>query len=112
MDACLGAANLGDIGKHFPDTDLRYKDISSLELLLHVAVLLKMQNWQIGNIDVMLLCERPKIAGYIAEMQKNLAGALNIDTSKISIKATTAEGLGFVGTGEGIVCYSTVLLKS
>jgi 2-C-methyl-D-erythritol 4-phosphate cytidylyltransferase / 2-C-methyl-D-erythritol 2,4-cyclodiphosphate synthase len=112
MDGCLGAANLGDIGKHFPDTDLKYKDISSLELLKHVSQLLITSGWQIGNIDVMLLCERPKIAQFIPQMQQNIASALNTDPNNISIKATTAEGLGFVGVGDGVVCYATVLIHN
>jgi len=102
MDALLGAAALGDIGKHFPDTDPQYKGISSIELLKHVGKLLKDNNYSIGNIDATIIAQAPKMRPYIDRMNKNVAEALNIDLSQVNIKATTEEGLGFTGTGEGI----------
>ena len=102
MDALLGAAALGDIGKHFPDTDPAYKGISSIKLLVHVAELLRKQEYAVGNIDATVIAQKPKMAPHIPQMRKNMADALGIPESKINIKATTEEGLGFTGTGEGI----------
>ena len=102
MDALLGAAALGDIGKHFPDTDPAYKGISSVKLLVHVAELLRKQEYAVGNIDATVIAQKPKMAPHIPQMRKNMADALGISESKINIKATTEEGLGFTGTGEGI----------
>ena len=102
MDALLGAAALGDIGKHFPDTDPRYKGISSVELLKHVAKLLDENNYVIENIDATVIAQRPKLRPYMAEMTKNIAGALGIEENRVNLKATTEEGLGFTGTGEGM----------
>ena len=102
MDALLGAAALGDIGKHFPDTDPAYKGISSVKLLVHVAGLLKENGYAVGNIDATIIAQKPKMAPHIPQMRKNMAEALGIPESKINIKATTEEGLGFTGTGEGI----------
>lgn len=102
MDALLGAASLGDIGKHFPDTDPAYKGISSIELLRHVGTLLDEKNYVIENIDATIIAQRPKLRPYIEEMEKNVAEALQIEKDQVNIKATTEEGLGFTGTGEGI----------
>ena len=102
MDALLGAAALGDIGKHFPDTDARYKGINSLELLAHVGGLLEEHLYVIENIDATIIAQRPKMAPHIQMMRENIATVLEIDVEQINIKATTEEGLGFTGTGEGI----------
>ncbi len=113
MDALLGAAALGDIGKHFPDTDDRYKGISSIELLKHVGKLLDENNYIIENIDATIIAQKPKMRPYIDEMRKNIAAALGIDAGKVNVKATTEEGLGFTGSGEGIsakaVCSLTTV---
>ena len=102
MDALLGAAALGDIGKHFPDTDPRYKGISSVELLKQVAELLDENNYVIENIDASVIAQRPKLRPYMEEMTKNIAGALGIEENRLNLKATTEEGLGFTGNGEGM----------
>ena len=102
MDALLGAAALGDIGKRFPDTDAQYKGISSVELLKHVAKLLDENNYVIENIDATVIAQRPKLRPYMEEMTKNIAGALGIEENRLNLKATTEEGLGFTGTGEGM----------
>ncbi len=102
MDALLGAAALGDIGRHFPDTDPTYKGISSLKLLAHVGALLEEKDYQIVNIDATIIAQRPKMAPYIPQMVQNVARTLGIDESQVNIKATTEEGLGFTGSGEGI----------
>ena len=110
MDALLGAAALGDIGKHFPDTDPKYTGISSVKLLIQVAELLKEHGYEIGNIDATIIAQKPKMAPHIPQMRKNMADALGILESKINIKATTEEGLGFTGTGEGISSQAICLL--
>ncbi|MDO5799400.1 MAG: 2-C-methyl-D-erythritol 2,4-cyclodiphosphate synthase [Eubacteriales bacterium] len=110
MDALLGAAALGDIGKHFPDTDPAYKGISSVKLLIHVAELLRENGYQVGNIDATIIAQKPKMAPHIPQMRKNMAEALGIPESKINVKATTEEGLGFTGTGEGISSQAICLL--
>lgn len=110
MDALLGAAALGDIGKHFPDTDPAYKGISSIKLLAHVAELLRKQGYAVGNIDATVIAQKPKMAPHIPQMRKNMADALGIPESKINIKATTEEGLGFTGRGEGIASQAICLL--
>lgn len=102
MDALLGAAALGDIGKHFPDTDARYKGINSMELLRHVGKLLDEHLYVIENIDATIIAQRPKMAPHIQTMRKNIAEVLGIELDQINVKATTEEGLGFTGTGEGI----------
>lgn len=112
MDALLGAAALGDIGKHFPDTDERYKGISSIELLKHVGALIEENCYVIGNIDATVIAQRPKLAPYREQMTKNIADALGIEINQVSIKATTEEGLGFTGSGEGISSQAIVLLES
>ncbi len=111
-DALLGAAALGDIGKHFPDTDIRFKGISSIELLKHVGKLLSQNGYAIGNIDSTLVLEKPKILPYINQMQKNIAESLGIVENQVSVKATTNEGMGFIGTGEGAVAYAVTTINS
>ena len=101
MDALLGAAALGDIGKHFPDTDDKYKGISSLELLKEVGRLLNENNYIIENIDATIIAQRPKMLPHIQKMRENIAGVLGIQLNQINVKATTEEGLGFTGSGEG-----------
>ena len=110
MDSLLGAAALGDIRKHFPDSDHRYKGISSIELLKHVGSLLKENNWLIENIDSTIIAQKPKMAPHIENMRKNISEALNIDIGQINVKATTEEGLGFTGEGKGISSQSICLL--
>lgn len=105
MDALLGAAALGDIGKLFPDTDEKYRGISSLSLLKEVSSLLKKKGFSIGNIDATVAAQAPKLAPHIDKMRENIANALGIDTSLVSVKATTTEKLGFEGRGEGISSY-------
>ena len=102
MDALLGAAALGDIGKHFPDTDPEYEGISSIKLLEHVGRLLDEGGYVIENIDATITAQRPKMRLHIDQMRENIAAALNIETEQVNVKATTEEGLGFTGTGEGI----------
>ena len=110
MDSLLGAAALGDIGKHFPDTDPKYKGISSIELLKHVGNLLSEHNYKIGNIDATIIAQRPKMAPHIPTIRENIASALNISIDQINVKATTEEGLGFTGEGLGISSQSICLL--
>ena len=112
MDALLGAAALGDIGKHFPDTDPAYKGISSMKLLRHVGELLEDGLYIISNIDATIIAQRPKMAPYIEQMRENIAGALHIEVSQVNVKATTEEGLGFTGTGEGISAQAVVCLET
>ena len=102
MDALLGAAALGDIGKHFPDTDPEYEGISSIKLLEHVGRLLDEGGYVIENIDATIIAQRPKMRPHIDQMRENIAAALNIETEQVNVKATTEEGLGVTGTGEGI----------
>jgi 2-C-methyl-D-erythritol 2,4-cyclodiphosphate synthase len=109
-DALLGAANLGDIGKHFPDTEAEYKGIDSKILLNEVMVLIRNKGYEIGNIDSTICLQTPKIGPYIPEMQKVLATCMNIDVDQVSIKATTTEKLSFVGREEGVSAYATVLI--
>lgn len=109
-DALLGAAALGDIGKHFPDTDPQYKGISSLKLLAHVGNLLKEHGYSIGNIDSTLVAQKPKLAPYIEQMRKNIADTLGIAVEQVSVKATTTEHLGFEGRMEGISAQAVALL--
>lgn len=111
MDALLGAAALGDIGQHFPDTDPRYKGISSIRLLERVGELLEENFYFIGNIDATIIAQRPKLAPYRTEMVKNVARALGISENQVCIKATTEEGLGFTGQGEGISAQAIALLN-
>ena len=110
-DALLGAANLGDIGKHFPDTSAEYKGIDSKILLKEVMVLIRNRGYEIGNIDSTICLQTPKIGPYIPEMKKVLATCMNIDVDQVSIKATTTEKLSFVGREEGVSAYATVLIN-
>lgn len=111
MDSLLGAAALGDIGKHFPDTDERFKGISSILLLKEVGKLINQKGYEIENIDSTIIAQKPKMAPHIPIMIKNISEALNISEDKINIKATTEEGLGFTGKEEGISAQSICLLK-
>lgn len=110
-DALLGAANLGDIGTHFPDNDSRYKGIDSKMLLQKVVKLIHNNGYEIGNIDSTICLQRPKIAAYVAQMQETLSKCMCIDKHQVSIKATTTEKLSFVGREEGVSAYATVLIK-
>lgn len=112
MDALLGAAALGDIGKHFPDTDEAYKGISSIELLKRVKALIEGKLYMIENIDATIIAQRPKLAPYLPDMVKNIAAALEIEEDRVNIKATTEEGLGFTGAGQGIAANSVCLLEN
>lgn len=116
MDALLGAAALGDIGKHFPDTDPQYKGISSIKLLEHVRDLISEKGYMVENIDATIIAQKPKMRPYIEQMEQNIADALGIDVSQINVKATTEEGLGFTGTEEGVssqaICTLTSLYES
>lgn len=111
MDALLGAAALGDIGKHFPDTDPAYKGISSIRLLEYVADLLEEHQFLIENIDATIIAQRPKMRPYIDTMRENIAKALKIESDQINVKATTEEGLGFTGSGEGISSQAICMLE-
>ncbi|MBD5479307.1 MAG: 2-C-methyl-D-erythritol 2,4-cyclodiphosphate synthase [Lachnospiraceae bacterium] len=112
MDALLGAAAMGDIGKHFPDTDSEYEGISSLELLRRVGELLEEHCFLIENIDATIIAQAPKMRPYIDRMCENIAGALGIETEQVNVKATTEEGLGFTGTKEGISAQAVCMLNS
>ena len=112
MDALLGAAALGDIGQHFPDSDERYKGISSVELLKEVGKILQENGYLIENIDSTVIAQRPKLLPYRPQMAKNIADALGIEPDQVSVKATTEEGLGFTGAGEGISAQAIALLSS
>ena len=112
MDALLGAAALGDIGKHFPDTDPAYKGASSIRLLEEVGRMIDEKLYVIGNIDATIIAQRPKMAPHIEQMRKNVAEALHIDVDQVNIKATTEEGLGFTGSGEGISAQAIASLET
>ena len=112
MDALLGAAALGDIGQHFPDTDPAYEGISSMELLEKVAEILEEHHYLVENIDATIIAQRPKLLPYRTQMAKNIACALGIHENQVSVKATTEEGLGFTGSGEGISAQAIALLAS
>lgn len=109
-DALLGALALGDIGKHFPDTDPKYKGADSLKLLSHVVELIEEQGYTLGNLDAIVIAQKPKLAPYIEQMRKNIAKACHADISQISVKATTEERLGFTGREEGISAHCVALL--
>ena len=111
-DALLGAAALGDIGKHFPDTDDRYKDADSLMLLQEVIRLLRKNGFTVGNIDATVLAQAPKLAPYIEDMRKNIAQVCKLPLEAVSVKATTEEGLGFTGTKQGIAAHAVCLLQA
>ena len=111
MDALMGAAGLGDIGTHFPDTDSAYAGADSLKLLDHVMVLLRENGWKVGNVDATILAQRPKLAAYIPQMRDNLAVRMGVEPERVNVKATTEEGLGFTGAGEGIAAHAVCLLE-
>lgn len=112
MDSLLGAAGLGDIGKHFPDTASEYKDADSIDLLKEVGKLIDKENMIVGNIDATIIAEKPKMAPHIDQMKENIANALNIKASQINLKATTEEGMNFTGEGKGISSQSIALLET
>lgn len=111
MDALLGAAGLGDIGRHFPDTDDRWLGADSLMLLEHVCALLYERGYKVGNVDATVIAQRPKLAPYIPEMRKKLAAVMQADESAVNVKATTEEKLGFTGEGLGISAHAVALLE-
>lgn len=111
-DALLGAAAAGDIGTHFPDTDPKYKNISSLTLLSHVAHLIAEKSFAINNIDTTIVLQEPKIAPYVEKMRENISHALHVKIGCVSVKATTNEGLGFIGAGDGAVAYAVAQVNS
>ena len=110
-DALLGAAGLGDIGRHFPDTDPKYKGADSLELLRQVYRKISEKGYKVGNIDVTMIAQRPKLKDYIPQMQANIAAAVGTAPDRVNVKATTEEKLGFTGTGEGMSCHAVCLLE-
>ncbi len=109
-DALLGALAMGDIGKHFPDTDPAFKGADSMKLLEHVVGLIRAQGYAVGNLDATIIAQRPKMAPHIQAMRENVARACGVTVDRINVKATTEEGLGFTGTGEGISAHAVVLL--
>ncbi|MEY4640272.1 MAG: 2-C-methyl-D-erythritol 2,4-cyclodiphosphate synthase [Pseudomonadota bacterium] len=111
-DALLGALALGDIGRHFPDTDPRYRNCSSLLLLQQVLALVRAEGWEITNADTTLVAQAPRFAPHVQHMRETLALAMGIETAQVSVKATTTEGLGFTGREEGIACHAVTLLQS
>jgi 2-C-methyl-D-erythritol 2,4-cyclodiphosphate synthase len=111
MDALLGAAGLGDIGQHFPDTDPAYAGADSLKLLEHVVALLRERGFAVGNVDATILAQRPKLAPHIPRMRDNLARVMGIDPGRVNVKATTEEGLGFTGSEEGIAAHGVALIE-
>lgn len=111
MDALLGAAGLGDIGRHFPDTDPAYAGADSLKLLDHVVELLGARGWQVGNVDATILAQRPKLAPYLEQMRENLAARMKAALEQVNVKATTEEKLGFTGAEEGIAAHAVCLLE-
>ena len=110
-DALLGAAALGDIGRHFPPSDMRWADADSRDLLRQVDALLKHDGWSVVNCDITLVCEKPKITPFAEQMKANIAADIGVDATDVSVKATTTEGLGFCGRGEGITALAIVLIK-
>lgn len=110
MDALLGAAGLGDIGRHFPDTDPAYAGADSIRLLEHVTALLRERGWQVGNVDATVLAQRPKLAPYIPAMGRCLASAMGVEADRVNVKATTEEKLGFTGAGEGMAAHAVALI--
>lgn len=110
-DALLGALALGDIGRHFPDTDPRYRNCSSLDLLTRVLELVRAEGWEPGNADMTLVAQEPRFAPHVALMQQQLAATMGVPSGAVSVKATTTEGLGFTGRREGIACHAVVLLQ-
>jgi 2-C-methyl-D-erythritol 2,4-cyclodiphosphate synthase len=111
IDALLGATGLGDIGVHFPSSDPRYKDISSVSLLRQVVSLLRAEGWLVCNVDASVVAERPRLAPFISEMRGIISEALGIDVGQVGVKSTTSKGLGFLGEGEGIAAHAVVLVE-
>ncbi len=111
IDALLGAAALGDIGTHFPSDDTQYKDISSLILLQSTGEMLEENGWQVGNIDITIVAQKPKLAPFFEKMRQQIAKTLSVSESQIGIKAKTTDGLGFTGAGEGIAAYAVALIE-
>ena len=111
MDALLGAAGLGDIGRHFPDTDPAYAGADSLKLLDHVVELLGARGWQVGNVDATILAQRPKLAPYLEQMRENLAARMKAELEQVNVKDTTEEKLGFTGAEEGVAAHAVCLLE-
>jgi 2-C-methyl-D-erythritol 2,4-cyclodiphosphate synthase len=110
-DAVLGAAGLGDIGRHFPDDDPRYSGADSIDLLSQTASLAGSEGWQVVNVDATVICEQPRLAPAVAQMSECLGGALGIDAQRVNVKATTNEGMGFIGRGEGIAALAVAMLE-
>jgi len=110
-DACLGAAGLGDLGGHFPDTDPRYRGIDSRELLRHVRQVIHDSGWQVGNVDSTIVAQTPRLAPHLPRMRENIAADLKIPADRVNVKATSTEKLGFLGREEGIAAYAVVLLE-
>jgi 2-C-methyl-D-erythritol 2,4-cyclodiphosphate synthase len=110
-DALLGAAALGDLGRHFPDSDPRWKGVSSIELLLGVVDRVREAGFEVFNLDATVVAEAPRLAGYIQSMTVNIAAALGVEANRVSVKATTTEGMGFAGRGEGIAAYAVATLR-
>ena len=110
MDALLGAAGLGDIGHHFPDTDPAYAGADSIKLLEHVIALLRERGWCVGNVDATVLAQRPKLAPYIPAMRQCLAAAMEVEAERVNVKATTEEKLGFTGSGEGMAAHAVAVI--
>jgi len=111
IDALLGATALGDIGAHFPPSDPAYKDISSIVLLQRVAEILRNRGWHVGNIDATVVAQQPQLAPFIGDMRQRISAALDIDVGRVSVKATTSEGLGFAGREEGMVAYAVAVVE-
>ena len=111
MDALLGAAGMRDIGYHFPDTDPAYRGADSMELLRQVGTMLRKGGFRVGNIDVTMIAQKPKLKDFIPQMTRNIAAALGIEESRVNVKATTEEHLGFTGTGEGMSCHAVCLIE-
>ena len=111
MDALLGAAGLGDIGQHFPDTDPAYAGADSLKLLAYVVALLRERGFTVGNVDATVLAQRPKLAPHIPQMRDNLARTMEVGPEQVNVKATTEEGLGFTGSGEGMAAHAVALIE-
>jgi len=111
IDALIGAAGLGDIGRHFPPSDPAYKGISSLELLAKTCEKIKEAGFIVGNIDSTIVCEAPKLSAFIPEMVNNIASTLNCDSGRVNVKAKTEEGLGFTGSGEGLSAYAVAIVE-
>jgi 2-C-methyl-D-erythritol 2,4-cyclodiphosphate synthase len=110
-DALLGSLSLGDIGKHFPDTDPEFKDVNSINLLIEVYKMVKSKGYELGNLDAVLMLQRPKVSPYIEKMREKISSVLNVDVDKVSVKATTTEKLGFTGREEGVAAMATVLVQ-